>query len=95
MRYVESDEHGVMKEQVETIDKTRMVSLLEFIRRGYMPDYNYETGENEDYEEVCLPDCHYPMHIAMLVAMDAIEEIEKYDPKFFDKMNIQYDNTPL
>lgn len=95
MRYVEADEHGVMKEQTNVVDKTGIVSLLEYIKRGYMPDYNYTTGENDDYEDVCLPDYNYPLHVAMLVAIDALEEIEKYDPKFFEKMDVKYDNKPL
>lgn len=40
-------------------------NLLEYIKRGYLPDYNY-TGDETDFER-------YKLHIAMSKAIQALK----------------------
>lgn len=89
MEYFET-ETGEQKVQVKIVDKNTIVSLLEYIKRGYLPDYNYTSGKDEDGDTIQLPNEYYPLHVAMSVAIRAVEEIEKHEPDFFTKMDSLY-----
>ena len=54
------------KSAKDAMIKEDIVDILEYIKRGYIPDYNY-TGSEDDFER-------YKMHIAMSKAIEAIKE---------------------
>lgn len=65
-------EYTVKEYEKEDYDKASqemtnedVISLLRYIKRGYLPDYNY-TGDEADYER-------YKLHMAMSKAIQAIE----------------------
>lgn len=50
----------------DAMTKDDIVDILEYIKRGYIPDYNY-TGSEDDFER-------YKMHVAISKAIEAIKE---------------------
>lgn len=57
-----------MKDYKEASDKMTnadIINLLEYIKRGYLPDYNY-TGSEEDFE-------NYKLHAAIWKAIQVLE----------------------
>lgn len=84
MRYFADNPQGYELEvQTNELDKDGTVSILEYIKRGHIPDWNHVKGEDADGEEITLPNENFPLHMAMHVAIKAVEEIEKYNPDFF------------
>lgn len=50
----------------DAMTKDDIVDILEYIKRGYIPDYNY-TGSEDDFER-------YKMHVAISKVIEAIKE---------------------
>ena len=51
----------------DTMTKEDIISILEYIKRGYIPDYNF-TGSEDDFERC-------KMHTAMSKAIEAVEKL--------------------
>lgn len=84
MKYYVENENGKMEEKEEELTCKTVKHYLEFIKRGYLPDYNY-THDSKDGSAV-RPDENFPLHMAMYAAIKAIESMEKND-KFFAEIN--------
>lgn len=66
----------------EDITKDNVLKSLAYIKHGYLPDWNYETSK-----DISLPNEYYPLHVAMQVAIKAIEA---QDDGFFKHLNAEY-----
>lgn len=49
----------------DNMSNEEAIKLLNYIKRGYIPDYNYD-GSESDFE-------HYKLHMAILKAIDTLE----------------------
>lgn len=76
--------------QHEEINDEWIQNKLDFIKRGYMPDYNYRKVSDENGEFMSAPDENYPLHVAMLIAKEAVEKIQEYEPGFLENMEYKY-----
>lgn len=83
MRYWEEQESGPKKEAKKPITREDVLNTLAYIKRGHMPDWNYERRG-----DVSLPNEYYPLHVAMNVAVRAVQAM---DDDFFEAMNREYD----
>lgn len=70
------------KQVIKEINKDTILETLAHIDRGYLPDWNYET-----HKGISLPNQYYPLHIAMQIAMKAIES---QDDEFFITLDKEY-----
>lgn len=78
MKYWEEDPSmgGHMEVVERKVTKEGVKGLLEHIKGGYLPDWNYETHA-EAGEDVSLPNEYYPLHMAMTVAIKAVEAMDE------------------
>lgn len=70
---------GPKKAVEEDLTKDSILNQLAYIKRGHMPDWNYETRCGQS-----LPNEYYPLHLAMNAAIQAIGMM---DDSFFAKLN--------
>lgn len=62
------DEKPVRTSEEKEVTKENIIQILEYIERGYLPDWNYET-----HQGVSLPNEYYPLHVAIRVAIKALD----------------------
>ena len=67
MKYWEPQEDGTEKAVSKPITKDSVLSELSFIADGYLPDWNHKRQGEKN-----LPDEYYPLHVAMNIAIQAI-----------------------
>lgn len=86
MRYWEDSEttYGRKEQAVKEITKENVLNILAFIDRGYLPDWNYEVHQEP---KLSLPNEYYPLHVAMQVAVKAIEA---QGDEFFKALDEEY-----
>lgn len=70
---------GKNKAVTKEVTKEDVLNTLAYIKRGHMPDWNYETKNGQS-----LPNEYYPLHIAMNVAVEAVKAL---DDDFFAAYN--------
>lgn len=63
------------------INKENIVQVLEYIKNGYLPDWNYKKhtvyGDDGDvHGKMQLPDMYYPLHRAMNIAIAAVNAMD-------------------
>lgn len=95
MKYAEYEDKGRFLEVNEKkITPDYLISQLEYIKRGWLPDYHSCTAYTKDEkkpEPTVVYDSNYPNHVAMMVAIQAIERLKEIDPKFFDNMDYRFE----
>lgn len=69
----------------EQITKASVLKNLAVIKRGHIPDWNYETHAAE--KEMSLPGESYPLHVALTIAMEAVNA---QDEEFFKRLDDEY-----
>lgn len=87
MKYWNESESG-NKNKVfteEQITKENILRNLAIIKRGYIPDWNYET--HMAGKEMSLPNEYYPLHVALTIAMEAVN---MQDDAFFKAHDEKY-----
>lgn len=62
VREYEMEDYEMAK---ESMTNEEAINLLEYINRGWIPDYNF-TGKEDDFE-------NYKLHMAMLKAIEALK----------------------
>ena len=86
MKYWDDSNNGNGKKEIteKEITKENILNLLAFIDRGHLPDWNYAAhGESK----TSLPNKYYPIHVAMQVAIKAVEA---QDDEFFRDLDEEY-----
>lgn len=85
MRYWEEDPSfgGHMEVVEKRVTKETVKNTLETIKRGYLPDWNYEEHRSGG-KDLSLPNENYPLHMAMLAALKAVEAM---DDGFFGELD--------
>lgn len=74
---------GKLKEM--PISREKVKETLEYVKRGHLPDWNYSTRKVSGKEQVLsLPDGSYPLHMAISVAMKALERMPD---EFFEELD--------
>lgn len=71
------------------INRKTTTEALEYIKRGYLPDWNYSTRKVVGEEKVLsLPDEYYPIHMAVSVAIKALQQMPD---SFFEELDREED----
>lgn len=88
MKYWEKTEAGLNTPVEKEISKENIVNILKYIDLGYLPNWNYESAKRvgED-KSLSLPNEHYPLHVAMKIAIQAVET---QGEDFFEKLDKEY-----
>lgn len=86
MKYWENhNRHQSSKLATRPIERETVRETLEYIKRGYLPDWNYSTRRVTGEETVLsLPNEYYPLHMMMSVAMKALERMPD---EFFEELD--------
>lgn len=84
MIYWDESESGSRKKQKteKEITKDGIKNTLAFIKNGHLPDWNYETRN-----KTSLPNEYYPLHVAMQIAIRAVDAM---DDEFFKAIDREY-----
>lgn len=76
MRYWENNNKTSSKQEVKEISKENIMDILSDIKCGYLPDWNYSMRKTQDDEPLSLPDKYYPLHMAMSIAIKAVQSMD-------------------